>query len=352
MVGRLLSLFFAIQIMLLLTCDKVLSGLPHYGGGCSFNGVQLLREWLTKCLPVSYRGVQKISLRQDNMADELQWKWHIWRSATGKVRIEFIEPQMARGTIVISDGQVAWHIFAGGKVALQLRDIPRAPWEINAEQLDLLLQNYRVSVVGKDKVLERRCHIILFEPRHNFNPSQKVWLDSGIYIPLRVENYNPNGNLAWRMEYEEFAVDEKIPHSLFQPSLPKGCKVIQQRFVRKGPFKLVELPSNLKFAPLIPKSPPPGYAFDRAFVIELRQRQGEQTLQLIYTNGLSVISVFERKVMGEEGMGERCRFKVGRFGFPVPQNVVRRVVGNVEVVLISRISRDVLEQMARSVAAQ
>ncbi|MFA4029784.1 MAG: hypothetical protein GDYSWBUE_001078 [Candidatus Fervidibacterota bacterium] len=341
---------FAQAILAMLVLTQTISafcGVPS-GKGCKLDGVQLVHEWAKKGVPRSYSGIQKAVFIYGGK--ESVWVWRIWRDAAGRMRTELIEPETAKGNVVISDGKTVWHIVAGGKVVIQSRDVFKAPWDVNMERLDLLLQNYRVNVLGKDEVSERECYIISFEPYHGFNPSRKVWLDSGIYIPLKVEDYNPDGSLAWRMEYQEFTLSEHISPSLFQLNLPKESKVVNTGFSRRGPFGLSELPTDLGFTPLLPTWLPPGYIFDKAFVIEMPPWRGGVSLQLIYTNGLGVISVFESKSIKVRERPQQHRY--GRQPmFFMPQGIVHRRVGDVNVVLVSRISRSVLERMASSITA-
>ncbi|MCS7253898.1 MAG: sigma-E factor regulatory protein RseB domain-containing protein [Armatimonadota bacterium] len=346
--GRLtVAVTIAGAVFVLTLVSIVWCGVP-YGGKCRVDGVQLLREWVTKCVPRSYSGVQKVVFVRGGMRSV--WKWRVWHDAAGRSRMELIEPMLGRDSVIISDGKTTWHVIGGGKVVIQSQDVFRAPWEVNAERLDLLLQNYRVNALGKEEICKRECYIVSFEPHYNFNPSRKVWLDADAYIPLKVEDYNPDGTLAWQMEYEEFSIDERISPLLFQPSISKETKIINWGFSRKGPFRISELPTNLGFTPLLPASLPSGYTFDKAFVIELPGWQGKPVLHLIYTDGLNVISVFESK---EAMLGEHPKpHKHGKpMQFFVPQSVVLRHVGNVRVVFISRISKSVLEQMAQSISA-
>lgn len=315
---------------------------------CINDGIRLVREWATKCVPRNYSGVQRVVFVFGGV--ENVWLWRVWRDATGKMRMELMKPEMGRGNVTISDGKTVWHIISGGKVVIQSRDVLRAPWEVSLERLDLLLQNYKVNVLGKEEVSHRDCHVVSFEPYHSFNPSRKVWLAANIYIPLKVEDYNPDGSLAWRMEYEEFNLDEPISPSLFQLNLPKESKVINRDLSRRGPFKLSELPTDLGFTPLLPMWLPPGYIFDKAFVIELSPWHPGVSLQLIYTNGLGVISVFESKALREDRRQRQHRHGRQHMFF-MPQEVVYRRVGDIDVVLVSRISRSVLERMAQSIFA-
>jgi outer membrane lipoprotein-sorting protein len=350
------SYISSVAVVLLALHFGMAFGSAHSSGGrCSVEGVRVLREWLSKCTPRSYYGVQSITVMWGEKKGT--WKWRVWHDASGKVRMEIIEPAWLKGDLVISDGQTTWRVSSGGKVAFQVDDKLRAPWDVKIERFDLLAQNYKVTMLGREEVAGRDCQVFSIEPYHDFNPSLKLWLDVRIPIQLRIESYNPDGGLAWRMEYEEIKFDEPIPSSLFQLNLPKDCKVIKSMFDRQGPFKLSNLPTSLGFPALLPTVLPPGYVFDSAFVITSPKGLGSPTLHLIYTNGVNVISVFERHIAkegrGYRYRGERGRHGMGRLTFPFHwQNVVRRTVGDVEVVLISRLSKPMLEKVADSISAR
>lgn len=347
--GKWIIAAIAVQALLVLLVQSFTAfcGMPRKKQ-CVVDGVQLVREWATKCVPRNYRGVQKVVFVRGGM--ESVWVWRVWRDTTGKMRTELMEPEKGRGNVIISDGKTVWHIIGGGKLVIQSRDVFRAPWEVSLERLDLLLQNYKVNVLGKGEVSGRDCYVLSFEPYHSFNPSRKVWLATNVYIPLKVEDYNPDGSLVWRMEYEEFNLDESIPPSLFQLNLTKESKVINRELSRKGPFKLSELPTDLGFTPLLPTWLPPGYIFDKAFVIKLPPWRPGVSLQLIYTNGLGVISVFQSKALGEGGRQKQYGHGKQHMFF-MPQEVVYKRIGDVDVVLVSRVSRSVLERMAQSISA-
>jgi len=343
-------------VLLTLQFGVAFGGALPSRGKCGIEGVRVLREWLSKCTPRSYYGIQTITVMWGEGRKKI-WKWRVWHDASGKARMEIVEPANLKGAVVISDGQTTWRISSGGKVAIQVDDKLRAPWDVRIERFDLLAQNYKVTLVGMEEVAGRDCQVFSIEPYHSFNPSLKLWLDVKIPIQLRFESYNPDGSMAWKMEYEEIKFDEPIPSSLFQPNLPKDCKIIKSAFSRQGPFKLSELPTSLGFPVLLPTALPPGYVFDRAFVISSSMGWDKPMLHLIYTNGINVISVFEHRIAKGEKRhrqrGEQRKHGMERWMSPFCwQNVVRRTVGDVEVVLISRLPKPMLEKVADSISVR
>lgn len=166
---------------------------------------------------------------------------------------------------------------------------------------DLIQQNYSVSLAGRDVVGGRPAQRIEITPRKAGRPYRVVWIDEATGIQLRREDYRYDGSLIERRELVSVSVPaaasgaeaRRWKNMLRNPG-PSGFLLVNPRMIAApmaggSQMKMPGLPGMQ----LLPAHVPEGYCFvgERAPV---QLRGGVR--HLVWTDGIGVISVFERPV--------------------------------------------------------
>jgi outer membrane lipoprotein-sorting protein len=308
--------------------------------GAQVDADAILKRAYTVQNQISYAGRQRTTLYSSTS--------HI--SADVKVlrrghssRLEYLTGP-ATGTIIIDDGKTITYLNPRTKTAT----VVRTPEP--SENLSLLLRNYRPELIGSSTLAQRPCYIIRLTSKYPGNPYKKLWIDKSNFLPLRTDRYNSDGRLAISTYFTSIDFSAEPTQSLF--TIPKGWKVLKvsgqpdqenaSAVSRIVGFSLVE-PTYL----------PRGYVRDGYFVCEACPRTCCAGIR--YSNGLNVISVFERKIQSP-GMGRGWRR--GRSGERCtntcitsqnPQGkMVQTNVDNLSVVIVGDIALSELQKIASS----
>jgi negative regulator of sigma E activity len=173
--------------------------------------------------------------------------------------------------------------------------------------VDLLLRNYRVRRQGTGTVAGRRVVELVIEPRHQGNPTKRVWIDPTCRMALREEVRDSQGRLLAASEFERFEQVRELPAGLFEP-----------------PSSSTEWtpPSALPFSPLRPRYVPPGYQEVRRAAARRGPFQG---VHLRYTDGLGTISLFQFRSDGSTNGYSQRRHRGRNGGHRKPPSLNRRI---------------------------
>ena len=226
-------------------------------------------------------------------------------------RIEVLAPPEIAGSGLIRLGKRKWYIPP--KVKGSPSDLP--PYRLgpppaklgrSQRELELMSHNYSMKISPGGRIVGRRTYLLEITPRHKGRPSRRIWVDVEKGLPLRMENYNSEGELRFLVVYTEISFPSEIEEKLFVP--PKRGVRDEGRF--RGPYSggelsLKELRQRISFPILIPKYLPDGFEFQSAGLIRYRRRE---IAHLRYTDGLVLLSLFETRggrPEGRHGMRER-----------------------------------------------
>jgi negative regulator of sigma E activity len=231
-------------------------------------------------------------------------------------------------------------------------------WGFRSDKLDLAQRNYDLRFVGREKVADLPCLVVELVPKFKENPKRRLWIHPPTRLPLRMERYDPDGALRVRIAFTEVQIDRPLPLLIFDTTLPQGWQLTEVSAQRQ-PINVAEAMRVLGFALLLPTWVPPGYVLDGVFALQDRQWK---VAHIVYTDGISVISLFEHPAPKErprEGDQPRSEKEAPhpRMGPPpmvrmFPQQWVRRNIGGLRIVLVGEASREWLERIAESLASQ
>ncbi len=297
------------------------------------------------------------------------WTMELWADEQ-RSRTQFTLPhpqgQHQIITVTTPEGIWVWLPFAKRVVRHESSTLPswRDLWQIRTDKLDMAKNNYTLRLVGKDRIAGHFCLVLQLEPNAKGNALRKIWVHPPTALPLQVERYAPDGQLEMRLTFAEVKINEPLPLLIFDTGVPSDWKEERAPFQRKR-IEVSKAAEVLGFVPLLPIWLPPGYAFEGLFLL------GDQRWKMahaVYTDGISVISVFQHMIprwfapppppsfKGPAPMPPRREHPKGppKFGAGslnqvlFPQRMVVRDIGNIRVVLISDVSREWLERMANS----
>jgi sigma-E factor negative regulatory protein RseB len=232
-------------------------------------GLELLRRARQAEVVHSYRGVRVTRTFLPGSA--MTATAHVLHRRPATTRTEYLSPPALAGTVVLQIGSDRWHRSSSDQ---RWRHAPAAP---EFDSLDLLERNYDLRVGAGSLVANRECQLLFISPKHDGNPSKRMWLDRDTGLILRSELLN------WRQDdisvssFERLEVDPPFSADETRSLLPP---------------RAVESPDRgaLAFKPLFPRYVPAGYVFTGLTVVPLH---GERAAHLRYSDGLNTISLFQ-----------------------------------------------------------
>lgn len=264
-------------------------------------------------------------------------------AARGKIRFDY--QTFRRRWSLIDDGTHLIQLHPDRKTARLLERPTLAVDRTLAER------NYLAREAGEETAAGRPARIIEIAPRDGGPPVYRLWLDRETRFALKRERYNVEGRLTSGTEYAEVKFGPAVAPEVF--AVPQGW-VTRQPVDREAKLSLSQLGARLGFAIRSPNYVPPGYVLLGGYEQEWGRRRLRMA-ELRYTDGLRVLSIFQRERMGGEGMGRhggrgrghgrgrggeyRDRGRGGGFGFGPP--------GREEMTLIDRGTEKALRYFGR-----
>jgi outer membrane lipoprotein-sorting protein len=193
--------------------------------------------------------------------------------------------------VTLEDGTRLWSYFPDRKIVIKeavQHNEQSLPVDL-PENLDMLLQNYRIYLRGPVVVDDGlKCQVLEFSPRKGDRPSREIWLEENRKLPIRVFMDAPDGRPAYRTELRRILWNPDFEPETFQIKVPKDTKVFEIQ--KQGNLSVQEAERLLHRRVALPLFVPEGYA---PYNVVLRVEERKKRLQMIYSDGLSSYSVFE-----------------------------------------------------------
>jgi hypothetical protein len=167
-----------------------------------------------------------------------------------------------------------------GAIAMFLGDQRSGSQGLHASQLSLLVDNFDLRVEGAADVAGRRAVVVGAD--HAGKPSARFWIDRATGLLLRTEVYAADGRL-WRAS--AFVRVRIHPHAFMQ-HLPPVVQVPEAVALSRG-----SLPGLRRAGYRCPAR----LGFGFALTDIDRLSEPTPAVHMTYTDGLSVISVFEQR---------------------------------------------------------
>lgn len=247
--------------------------------------------------------------------------------------------------IVVSDGDKETVLLVSRGKAL-VGDAPRSLEKVmGAEREEALLRsNYTISVTGKETVAGRTGVALELVPLEAGKPQQRLVIDEPTGAVLANRRHLPGGRLAASATYVRFSAKEQDEDMFRAPTSSKPVEhsidpdFMTMDAMSKELGRKVELPEKLSA----------GFEFESGDVLKVGKTK---VAHARYTDGLAVVSIFEldkpvraadvKRLNGSGGGGHSSGVTLSG-----PANAVRSSHGTRHVVLLSDVSRALLERIA------
>jgi outer membrane lipoprotein-sorting protein len=252
------------------------------------NGDDLLRKAIVADDHVSYagtittlvygaHGADATVVRVDHVAPN---KWRMW----------YVAPADAYGRLIVSNESVTYQYEP--KLATVYSDdwaqsSPGVTLELDAAKV---LKNYRVEENPGSDVAGRKSISLSLVSKHSGTLVERVWLDSTTNLVLERETYHSDGTIESKSSFDDVRLVKNLPKELFDLTVPPGMHVAPGATFAKAGKDVATLQSTLNFSVISPKYLPEGFTLDKA---SLASRDGIQSIELLYTDGLRDFSLFE-----------------------------------------------------------
>jgi len=202
----------------------------------------------------------------------------------------FVAPEALYGDYIITRG-TATYDFDTKHGRLTISHNPTIDNQISAaDDFDQVLANYRAIPDGADTVADRATQSFVFVNKHTGERALRVWLDRETHLVLKKEEYHGNGAVASQARFEELRYTDAIPGGLFAIDPPRGYAQVAGVSVDMPSSDIQRVIKDAGFSPYEPKNLPQGFALDSGDVTTVN---GVRNLQLLYSDGLRTISLFE-----------------------------------------------------------
>ncbi len=232
------------------------------------------------------------------------------------IYLEYINPSQITGRVLIDDGEKRIEYLPKIKKTKTLL----SPTSLQAEKrkektFQVLLQNFLISQLSPEKILERETYVIFLSPKNPNNPSVKIWLDKETYFTLKKEKYTPQGKLISLLIYKEIQFNKSFSQEMLYRKIPK-IPPITKKNIPSIFYDLEQLKDQINFSLSLPQCFPPDYIFQEAELM-----RDNKTIKLAYTNGIQIMVFFQRphtNLMMQQHPIEfgdvKVRFREGLFG--------------------------------------
>ncbi|MBM3476207.1 MAG: hypothetical protein FJX75_23290 [Armatimonadetes bacterium] len=226
--------------------------------------------------------------------------WQEWRTETDQngVGAKTVTRGPGRTVTLLDDGDRVWRLDAGGATSLQPSP-RRVEWV-------LLGRNYRIRAAENDEIAGQPATGIALESKRTGRRAEVLWIEAGHSLILGRWTYDAHGHLVAQTEVDDVRSQgyaesrERLGAALARlPKAPTETPLTDAQFSERSGF-----------APLRPTHVPRGY---REVGLYARTcPRGRVYAELVYFDGLRVMSIFERPGgRGGRGQGRGWRHGLG-----------------------------------------
>jgi outer membrane lipoprotein-sorting protein len=251
---------------------------------------EILEKVISAPKRVEFHGIWLKAFRYHGEWIETQQE--IWHQRPDRTKILFLEPEKARGTVLLKEGgRVVFRRQGNRKGARYIRHYTGGFFgeEVNARRLDLLLENYRVKLGEPVELLDRRATEVRIEPRYEQRSRLNLWVDDDTGLVLKMEKYDLDGALSSRAEFKDLFFRLPAEVDLSAPADTAESKADVRQVAVYPNIETFRSKSDFVF--YIPEWLPKGFMLDRIRSIRKKDRE---IYHFLYTDGLSWVSLFER----------------------------------------------------------
>ena len=162
---------------------------------------------------------------------------------------------------------------------------------LSQKEVELLAQNYTFDSAPADPIAGQETDLVTIAPRFEARPTKRLYLAHDTGVILRIEDFDPDGNLRFmsvytQISFEEDTIQQKLAEWRRDEKFP-----IEKRRRRSQSITLDEAKTVLEDRLIEPTYLPPGFQ-----LLETRYfKHRSETIYLRYTDGMLTFTVFESK---------------------------------------------------------
>lgn len=211
----------------------------------------------------------------------------VYVAAPGRYRYEFLTPAGEVSRIVVGTNGVEYVVLPGAGKILHGHPSRGMDPGLSADRaFALLTKNYKTSAPEEDEVAGRNVLAVDLTPVADGKPRERLWLDPQTGVVLALRRYGPNATDTAALRFVRFEPNAEFDSDFFDVETTTES-VVKDHGLRGTNQTLTEM---AKGGTAYPESLPFGFVFTGGGRFRL---QGESVTQLTYSDGLTVVSVFE-----------------------------------------------------------
>jgi negative regulator of sigma E activity len=235
---------------------------------------------------VSYAGVVQVVRIGSHSAEASVYR--IEHRAPDLTRRTYSSPSMLSGDSVISKGDLSFSIDARRHRIVETRNAALDDRIALNDNYALLRANYQI-VKSDDETFDGRSTVgLMLVNKYNHRPAMLVRIDRERKIVLDKQEFARNGSLVGEVRFEEVRFTPAISLSDF--ALPSQYQLVQGPTFGEPPQNPDRVVRSAGFPARAPKTLPEGFAPVEGSLVELK---GVRTVQLLYSDGIRTVSLFE-----------------------------------------------------------
>lgn len=258
------------------------------------DGSELLARIGIRAVESSYRG-RKMVIDFSRLTSQVT-KLNIVYQLGGRERRDYL----ASRSVVVVDGDYFYQYQPDKKLVVKKKLPSEGGYEkLRQENLKQTLVSYELESTPSELIAGRKSHLYEFRPRHpGSRPLRKIWVDVETGLILRMEIYSPDNRLFWLSVFEELDYQPSVSPASFTMPTPSGVRVVESTEGECLPEEEAEATAG--FALALPRYLPFGFVRK---CIRARRSSGHGEVQVVYSDGLSLLSLFESSRPGSPGGG-------------------------------------------------
>ena len=162
---------------------------------------------------------------------------------------------------------------------------------LSQKEVELLAQNYTFDSTPADPIAGQETDLVTVSPRFEARPTKRLYLARDTGVILRIEDFDPSGNLRFMSVYTQINFDEEAVKQKLAEWRRDEKSPAERRHRRSQSITLDEARTMLEGKLIEPTYLPPGFQ-----LLETRYfKHRSETVYLRYTDGMLTFTVFESK---------------------------------------------------------
>lgn len=212
------------------------------------------------------------------------------------IREEFLFPDEFKGIVFIAkDNFLTRYYPSSDSSTVERLDRRYTENSFPTSRRTLLLKNYELKRIGDDMFDKHRVEIVKLIPLNHDRSKYKIWIGNDNGYIFKLEKFDQKGDLIYREVTESVEFNPEINDKIFKI---KSSGVRKLKNTNKIFKTLSDVIQDYDGKLLVPKLMPLGFVLDK--INTYVRPNNAKGVKLTYTDGLSSISLYQRKGNGPD----------------------------------------------------